>query len=691
MIIKKDNPNDTINNLIVIKTKKGSLTKDELNELKDYLKEASYNYYNTENIIMGDTEYDILYTLFIYFGGKEFTGAKPSKNKKIVSVKHNFNELVGTLSKQNFIYEKDMDENSKKQGLSTVEQWLNNIFKKFPNEKFDIAIEFKFDGNSVCIEYVDGKPKMALTRGENGEGMDLTDVFKDHRIKSTKDVGIKYEIIITWDDFKKLCKELNKDYANPRSLVAGKLGSNDAYKYYKYITLVPLWCRYLDKNMDREKQLKFIEKNFGKDNLLFNDFRIIEGISSHHKNHFYKELRKMYKKYENTRDKLPFMIDGIVIEIIDQSMRDKLGYANDKPNWATALKFPYLSKVTKITNFDFCLGDSGIITPRAWFEPVKFNGSVHQKQSLQNYKRFKELKLGIGTEINVAYHNDCLSYITPIDTENNKKIKPFEFPKDCPVCHSPIIIDPSGARARCSNPNCIGIVLGKIKNYLVKMNIKGIKENTIEKLYKAGLLTSIENLYNMDYSKIPTIDGFGEMSAISIKGAIESKVPYDYEILGSLMIDGIGIKNAKEICKNITLEDLLNEILSDKLKIYRKIIKIDGFSDILAGSLINGVEINQNTIKFLLNRNHYNLKDEINKGNNNSNTKSMSIVFTEFRDPSLQFELEKNGHIIKSAVSKKTDMVVTTNPNGNTTKLKKARELNIPILELNEFKKKYGY
>lgn len=673
------------NTQTLIQTLKGknAISNEKMEEVKEILEQASTAYYNTSDIIMSDDEFDALAREFKRLGGKLEVGAYPTKGKGEVNIPHTFNELVGTLEKANFVFEYEKDDKDK----LSIEEWIRKIFKllkKLGKDKVSIGISFKFDGNSVVIEYKDGKVIRALTRGRNGLGQDLTHVFKDHTIKSKEHVGIKYEVIISWLKFKELLEETGMTYANPRSLVAGKLNDDNAYDYYKYMELVPLWVKPYDGVMERMEQIEFIEESFGEENSLFSDYRIIEDVQLDEMEAFFDELKDMYQKYTSEeRYDLPFMIDGLVLEVLEEDSKNLLGYTNDEPRWAVALKFPYMEKTTKVTGFDYTLGDSGIITSRVWFEPVTFNGTVHQKQSLQNYRRFKELNLGVGSEILVQYRNDCLTYVLSIDNEYNKTITPEEYIKECPVCGGKVEITMTGAFAKCSNDKCEGKVVGSVQNYLVKMDIKGIGESTIVKLKDAGLITNIIDLYTMDYGKIANVEGLGSITAINISGAINSKIPYDYEILGSLGINNISISKSKDLCKVFTLEELLTKATDSPNTLLEEIKELEGFSDITANYIVDGIVENDDTISFLLSRQHKVFRDDFGQI---SNAESLKIVFTNFRDEAFQTKLEMAGHKVTSGVSGKTDVVVTPNPNGNTVKLKKARDKGIRIVSVEDFK-----
>lgn len=658
------------------------LTDERLIQL---LTEASNAYYNTDTRIMSDEEFDELELEYQKRFGKKFIGAAPLAGKGTINVDHQYANLVGTLSKC-----KTIDE---------FMEWYENALSKINYVSKngygpELYVTLKYDGNSIVIEYKDGKVTKVLTRGKEGKGLDLTHVFADyHELEVImEECGIKYEVIMTYENFEALMKAENMTYANPRSIVAGKLGCDEAAKYADYFTLVPLWLKYKDRDITRSEEQSTLAKEFGCE---WSDFvgdyvhSVLEGDGD--LDGVRRSMERFYNEIISVRDKLPFMIDGLVIEFVDEDIREQLGMNTGFPNWATALKFPYMEKSSKVTGFDFTLGDTGRITPRVWFEPVEFNGTVHTKQSLQNYARFKELNLSIGSDILVQYSHDCLTYIERLETENNKKLDKDPWNEKhiitCPECHTCAETNDTGAFLICPNPDCTGKTIGKLQNYLTKMDIKGIKENMLISMNEAGLVNGIIDLYTMDYSKIADIERMGKKVADNVKKAINGKVPYDYEILGSLGIPNCSRSTSKDICKVYSLSELLemrNTICQTNFIL--KLTEIEGIADITAGYIQEGIDKNMETIQFLLNRNHLVYKDELNK---NKTDKPEVIVFTGFRDKDLQAKLEMMGHKVTGSVSNNTTVVVTKDVNGSSSKLKKARELNIPIMNPVDFKAKY--
>lgn len=663
------------------------LTTDQKNKperiklVKELLEEASNYYYNTDKLLLTDNEYDTLYNLYFQITGDYIIGALPKEGKGTINVEHTYENLVGTLTKC-FTFEE-------------AEKWIRNICDNYSFLlDYSVRVTLKYDGNSVTLEFnKNGEMIKALTRGKNGKGKDLTHAFKGYNcnLKLDTEFAIKYEAIVSYDNYNKICEKFDEDYANPRSLVSGLLGRDDVIKYKDYITLIPLKVKTKSLTNDvfytelGELDSAIIRKAYGEDNPFLKYSLDIQASDS---NEIIDKLKEFYDKIIKTRSELPFQIDGIVIEFLNTDIQESEGYLETQkgsiPRFATALKLPYLEKKTTVEGIDFSYGTFGRITPVVHFKPIDFNGTEHTKQSIHNYKRFTELNLGVGSEILVSYNSDCLSYVTKLETPNNDFIEPIEFIDCCPLCGSDLYLNENETFVTCSNPNCEGKVLGKLKNYFVKMDIKGIKESTLKKLIDGGLVNTIDDLYTMDYKKIAKIDGLGEIIAENLKKALINKKYYDYEILGSLGFEMISTETTKILCKEYSIKEILD--FYDNETLFSKLIKVEGFSEILASYFIEGINENYNLIEYLMNRGYKCLKEEIAK---NKSSDSLTIVFTGVRDKALQLKLEMQGHRVTSSVSNKTDIVVCADVSSLSVKAKTARELGKEIISIDEARKRW--
>ena len=324
-------------------------------------------------------------------------------------------------------------------------------------------------------------------------------------------------------------------------------------------------------------------------------------------------------------------------------------------------------------------------------KPVYFNGAEITNISISNLDRFNKLKLYEKCPVIVGYRADVMAYLDVIEDEYNnipeKERSYYLAPTVCPSCGTKLETNETGTFLFCPNVNCKCNVTGKIVNWFTKLDIKGIKESTVEKLVdymdKKYNDPSILRLYKLTKEELLDIEGFKEKTAENIYNAIHSKKEiYDYQLFGSLLFKNLGIRTSKDIFAEYTYEDINRNTL----------LEVDGVSDILADNFIEGIEVNKEIIDTFMNDNPY---IKINSYREflceRSGVKDLPkvIVFTGFRDKELQDEIEEQGSKVTSSVSKNTNVVVTKDINGSSSKLKKARELNIEIMTPEDFKNKY--
>lgn len=323
------------------------------------------------------------------------------------------------------------------------------------------------------------------------------------------------------------------------------------------------------------------------------------------------------------------------------------------------------------------------ITPVVHFEPVYFNGAECKNVSIANYKRFKELNLSVGDHVNITYNNDVLCYLH-LDHTKKQLNNPIPFITKCPICHEKLEVNKNETFVSCVNKECTGKKAGRVENYLIKMGIKGIKANTIARLFQARLIKDIEDLYRLSVNDIMAMDGFKATSAANIYEAINSKkVVKSYELLGSLHIEHFSLKSAKEILKHYTLDELMSLHRSEK-RFISEISKLYGFKDITARYLYNGLNDNKKTINAL---SKILTIEETKIDPNNVAEEVYTFVFTGFRDKALQESLEQKGHKVTSSVSKNTNYLVVKDVNSTSSKVKKAKELGVKVISIEEANK----
>jgi DNA ligase (NAD+) len=668
--------------------KREEMTEELLDEIKDILEKASSAYYNTSRMLLSDREFDELKDLYESYREELPVGAAPISGKGTVSVSHTFEDLVGGLKKVN-----TMDE---------LLEWVSATFPDPAKRKnLVFAVTEKYDGNSISIEYKNGKVVVALTRGRNGKGVDLTKAFRKHTVDIENHCAIKYEVIITFDNFQKIIEEKGTKYANPRSLVAGILGSDNAHEYYDYLDLVPLGIKFSDPEFaDLSKEEEFeILSDLVKENDKMPSY-LIDNLHTFSMENIH-DIGEVYDKYTlEYRDQLPYMLDGLVIEVTDPQVRKRLGITNSKPNYAVALKFPYKERETTVTGFEFDFGETGRITPAVLFEPVEFNGAVQRRVSLSNKVRFEELGLGIGSKVVIQYRNDVLSYLTKMDTPENDLIEPFPFTDKCPVCGGGVVENESGALVYCASDFCEGKVPGRIERYLRKLDIKGIRNATIMKLYENSLVTNIADIYRLDYDRVASINGLGSRSAEIIKEALDSrKSIYDYELLGGIGISDFGLTNARALMKEFTMDELFDfdeekeDFYYNSSEFWNRINSMGGFSETRSRQIIDGLNKFHDEIADIAES--LDIVDYREEFSKNKDEKTYTFVVTGSINTwknrnELKKELESRGHKVSGSVTSNTDYLVNNDVNSTSSKNKAALALDKPIIDEEQLRELLG-
>ena len=396
-----------------------------------------------------------------------------------------------------------------------------------------------------------------------------------------------------------------------------------------------------------------------------------------------KNVRKEYESYIDHRDELPFAVDGLVFEFVDEDIRDSLGRDVDRNRWEFALKFPYQEKKSIVEDIEFYVSTNGTgrITPVVKFEDVRFSRAVCNHVSRANYDRFKKLKLAKGDSVIISYRNDVLSYLN-FDESTEHVGKPIKFISRCPVCHEKLKLNDNKTFVNCVNPNCPAIEVGKYNNFLIKLGIDSVRENTLTDLYNAGLLKDLTSLYSITVKDITKIEGYKTKSAENIVNSIHSKMElFDYELLGSLGWENIGIDTCKLIFKKFTIDNI-NEIIDDEFdELSLQLVDIDGIGNKTAEVFERSFTRDKKLITKL--RKILTIKDF--KSNIKTTSEPKNIVFTGFRNGEIQKKLELSGHTIKSSVSKKTDILVEKELGSGSVKEQNAKKYGIPIYQVDDF------
>lgn len=664
--------------------------------------------------VLSDENYDKLNALYEQMTGHGVIGTSITSSNRPVK-EHKFPELRGTLDKTHFIYDNEVPEKDSRRSL---ESWLRTTQKKIQNSKLEdftpikslsgqkpllastskyvIACDLKRDGLSSVFECHEDIIDDIVTRRDVDAniGMTVTHIIPSDSVteifgKSIPECmshmncgyGIKTEVLMKFDAFDEFCKVAPRVPKNHRSAVSMILNTmEDDYdpNWYQYLYIDPL-------QISCEKPLTLSDNDtenwafVGVYNDRYQYINIKNACSSFISTDNGDILDELYIMIESRKilaDDLGIPIDGAVISFLNLDVVSILGRSNNINKFQVAFKFPAGLQKTVLESVSYQVGPvAGTITPVAHVAPVKIMGNTISCVGLSNYEKLNRLQLAEGDEVIIKYDivptlfkdSSCKSLGNPI----------IEPPCDCPICHQPLtIVD---ATVRCTNPNCDAKLVGKLFNYVNKLNIDGIGISTLSDLVSADIIHDLPDLYELKNHKMEIVNlpGFGEKSYDNIIKSIGSKlVLYPHELLGAIGIPDIGKRIMKKICTVIPAMELLN----DDPNIVDRMCNIKGIGDKTALKICQGILEKRDIIDRLLI--HVSLKEY------DGNLKH--VLFTQCRDKKFADYLEVNGLAeVHDGYSKNIDIVIAGD--GSSTKKDKAVKDGKTILSLQDAYKFFGY
>jgi NAD-dependent DNA ligase len=483
--------------------------------------------------------------------------------KRLINTEHKYPELVGTLDKCKFVLNNDAIEANVFDKLSVQVFERDFIHKCLEmgvinyNEVFEMVAELKYDGISVEAEVCGDTIISALSRGDTADNIatDLTPIFGGYKFHKAKDVpkditfGMKFEAVITYYNLNRLSEARGKSYKNGRNAIIGLSGASDADKYIDYITLIPI-ATSLD--MDRITELEFLNKYYHSGE--YNRYCVLQGDYQS----ILFQVKQFTESAEAIRKILPYMIDGVVISFINKDKINKLGRYNSVNKYSMAIKFNPRNARSIFLGYTYSIGKSGDIIPMCHFKPCEFIGGIHTKQTIHSYKRFKELNLAVGDEVDIDYVNDVITYITKPDTQHNRnqKEKPVEFITHCPCCGSKIVISESGKSAKCPNIHCYERAIMRMVDMIDRFGFKDFSEETV----RALKLTSFSQLMNLTYEQVQFLGPTNSANLLACIDKLKNTEIADYKLMSAFSFDGTADETWKTILKNYTLKEIIKMI-----------------------------------------------------------------------------------------------------------------------------------
>lgn len=596
-----------------------------------------------------------------------------------------------------------------------AEEWLERLKRLEPGASFDFFAEVKLDGLAVSIVYEDGALKYAATRGDGRVGEDVT-----HNIRTIESLPLRLrvptdteceafaktyalpssallktlakqglrgrielrgEVYLLRKQLEKLNKELvargEEPFANPRNAAAGGIRQLDPKLAAERSLSFSGWHLFGDFGLTTHAQAHALMTLFGiPGNALTRPCATIEDVE-----HFMEEVGKK-------RDHLPYQIDGIVVNVNNDILFERLGVVGKTPRGAMAWKYAAEQGTTVVREVRVSVGRTGALTPVAVMDPVTLAGTTVTHASLHNEDEIERLGLMIGDTVIVEKAGDIIPKIIQVlpNLRTGKEV-PFRMPKVCPMCGTEVLRREGEVAVVCPNKNCFAQETARLLHYASRtaLDIRGLGDKIVEQLLQEGLARDPADLYELTPGDLEPLEGFAELSAKKLVAEIQAhREPSLERFLMGLGIRHVGAETAADLAR------AFGSIENFRAADHDVLMQIDGIGEIVAQAIVEFVRDSQE--KARLGRLLEHVRPQVTKVVDRSNlplsgttwvlTGSLESIGRE----EAKERIRAQGGEVSESVSKKTSFLVVGAEPGS--KYAKAQKLGVTILDEEAFLKK---
>lgn len=644
---------------------------ERMRELVGLLNRASEAYYAKDEEIISNFEYDKLYD--------ELTALEAELGVTLAdspTVQVGY-KAVEELPKER--HETPMLSLAKTKSREELRDWLNGK---------EALLSWKLDGLTIVLTYGEGTLQKAVTRGNGEVGEVITNNARVFRnipltIPYQGELILRGEAVITYSGFERINREIEDAearYKNPRNLCSGSVRQLDnriTAQRGVYFYAFSLVRADADFHNSRREQFAFLKEQ-GFDVV---EYRLVKPDDILDNIGYFEEKIQTYD--------VPS--DGLVLTYEDMEYGASLGRTAKFPRDSIAFKWADELRETTLIQMEWSASRTGLINPVAIFEPVELEGTTVSRASVHNISIVRGLKLGIGDRITVYKAN----MIIPQIAENLTKSDSLEIPQICPVCGKPTRISQINdvQSLYCDNPDCDA---KKIKSFTLlvsrdALNVDGLSESTLEKFLAKGFLHEFADLFHLGrfQEEIRQMEGFGEKSfqnlTENLERARKTTLP---RLLYGLGIENVGVANAKMLCRHFRYDLQAIEEASEE-----ELAEIDGVGEVIARG-VHAYFHEKKSREQLENLLRELEIEEENVQEGEQTLRGMSFVITgslshfENRN-AMKEEIEKRGGKVTGSVTGKTVCLINNDVDSSSSKNRKAKELEIPILSEEAFMEEY--
>ena len=660
----------------------GTHDKEEILSLREELHRHNYNYYVLNAPVISDEEFDM--KMHRLQDLEQMYPELDDPNSPTRRVGSDLNNEFQTV-----LHKRPMLSLANTYNRQEVAEFYQRVSEGLHGAPFEICCELKFDGLSISLHYERGRLVRAVTRGDGVQGDDVTENVRTIRtIPLSLPVGgtypdefeIRGEVLMPWASFDRLNSEREREgeplFANPRNAASGTLKSKnssvvaqrglDAYLYYLLGDGVPGDSHYA--NLQAAAAWGF---------QISAQMRLA---------HTLEDIYDYIDYWDTERRNLPVATDGIVLKVNSLAQQRALGMTAKSPRWAIAYKFKAEQEETILRQVVFQVGRTGAVTPVANMDPVHLAGTQVRRATLHNADFMAQLHLHVGDRVLVEKGGEIIPKIVDNVTPNHPGAIPFIT--QCPVCGTPLVRYEGESAYYCPNESgCPPLLLGRIEHFISRkaMNINSLGPETVDALYRTGLIADAADLYALTEEQLLTIEGGGcEMARRIIQSIDESRaVPFE-RVLFAIGIRFVGEIAAKALARNFgSMEAVRNASLES-------LLAINGIGEVIARSVITFFHDEKNLayvqrlcqagLQMQLSQQEQQVRSDTLQGQ----SVVVSGVFRHHSRDEYKALIEQHGGRNVGSISAKTSFVLA-GENMGPAKLEKASRLGIRILSEEEF------
>ena len=660
----------------------GTHDKEEILSLREELHRHNYNYYVLNAPVISDEEFDM--KMHRLQDLEQMYPELDDPNSPTRRVGSDLNNEFQTV-----LHKRPMLSLANTYNRQEVAEFYQRVSEGLHGAPFEICCELKFDGLSISLHYEKGRLVRAVTRGDGVQGDDVTENVRTIRtVPLSLPVGgtypdefeIRGEVLMPWASFDRLNSEREREgeplFANPRNAASGTLKSKnssvvaqrglDAYLYYLLGEGVPGDSHYA--NLQAAAAWGF---------QISAQMRLA---------HTLEDIYDYIDYWDTERRNLPVATDGIVLKVNSLAQQRALGMTAKSPRWAIAYKFKAEQEETTLRQVVFQVGRTGAVTPVANMDPVHLAGTQVRRATLHNADFMAQLHLHVGDRVLVEKGGEIIPKIVDNVTPNHPDAIPFIT--RCPVCGTPLVRYEGESAYYCPNESgCPPLLLGRIEHFISRkaMNINSLGPETVDALYRTGLIADAADLYDLTEEQLLTIEGGGcEMARRIIQSIDESRsVPFE-RVLFAIGIRFVGEIAAKALARNFgSMEAVRNASLES-------LLAINGIGEVIARSVITFFHDEKNLayvqrlcqagLQMQLSQQEQQVRSDTLQGQ----SVVVSGVFRHHSRDEYKALIEQHGGRNVGSISAKTSFVLA-GENMGPAKLEKASRLGIRILSEEEF------